>query len=369
MYLRYIFISILLLFITISGEYLLFVTFQSLGAFKYPYVKNIILILGVLLPTMFVGAMLYGGKHFSTINTWVYTTGGIWLVVFTYLLMGVTTILLLMLINNSFGFNLPIKLISFILITISTLVILYGIYNANNPRIVRMEVTSPALAPLWKDKKIVIISDVHLGIIRQGKFMKKVVDIMNSEKPDITFTLGDLIDGPSFPYKEGFAPISLLNPPLGNYYVEGNHETYSEEYPIFKENLPKNLNNVTEKKVIVNDTQIIGISYDERKTADEIATELSKVGYDKNIPSIILMHDPKDIPMLAKSGVSLVLSGHTHKGQFFPFSILVKMLDSKYFYGVTNTLNTVSVTSEGVGTAMTPVRIGTTPEIIVLTIK
>lgn len=369
MYLRYIFISILLLFITISGEYLLYVTFHTLGAFKYPYVKNIILILGVLLPTMFVGAMLYGGKHFSLINEWIYTVGGIWLVIFTYLLMGVATVLLLMLINNSFGFNLPIKLISFILITISTLVILYGIYNADYPRIVRMEINSPALAPLWKDKKIVIISDVHLGIIRQGKFMKKVVDIMNTEQPDITFNLGDLIDGPSFPYKEGFAPISLLNPPLGNFYVEGNHEGYSEEYPIFKANFPKNLNDLTDKKVIINDTQIIGISYDEQKTADEMNQELKQVGYDKNIPSIILMHDPKDIPMLANDGVSLVLSGHTHKGQFFPFSILVKMLDSKYFYGVTNTLNTVSITSAGVGTAMTPVRIGTTPEIIVLTIK
>lgn len=369
MYLRYIFISILLLFVTIFGEYLLFVTFQALGAFKYPYVKNIVLTLGVLLPTMFVGAMLYGGKHFSPINTWIYTMGGMWLVVFTYLLMGVMVMLSLILINNSFNLSLPIKLISFILIIISTLVILYGIYNANNPRIVRMEITSPTLASLWKDKKIAIVSDVHLGIIRRGNFMKKIIDIINAEKPDITFNLGDLIDGPAFPYKEGLAPISELNPPLGNFYVEGNHEGYSEEYPIFKENFPKNLNDVTEKKVIVNGTQIIGIYYDEQKTADEMAQELNNVGYDKTMPSIILMHDPKDIPMLANNGASLVLSGHTHKGQFFPFSILIKMLDNKYTYGVTQTLNTTSITSEGVGTAMVPVRIGTNPEIIILTIK
>lgn len=369
MYLRYIFISILLLFVTIFGEYLLFITFQTLGAFKYPYVKNIVLTLGVLLPTMFVGAMLYGGKHFSLINTWIYAMGGLWLAIFTYLLMGVITILLLVFINNSFNLNLPIKLISFIIITISTLIILYGVYNANHPRIVKMEVTSSALAPFWGNKKIIIISDVHLGITRRGKFMKKIIDTINTEKPDITFNLGDLIDGPKFPYKEGFASISELNPPLGNFYVEGNHEGYSEEYAVFKENFPKNLNDITEKKVVINNTQIIGIYYDEQKTPDEMAQELSKVGYDKTMPSIILMHDPKDIPMLANNGASLVLSGHTHKGQFFPFSILIKMLDNKYFYGVTQTLNTISITSEGVGTAMAPVRIGTKPEIIVLTIK
>lgn len=369
MYLRYIFISIVLLFITISGEYLLYITFHTLGAFKYQYVKNIILTLGILLPTMFIVGMLYGGKHFSLINTWIYTVSSIWLVVFTYLLIGVAIIFLLTLFNNSFGLNIPIRLISFILITISTLAIAYGIYNANNPRIVRIEITSPTLAQLWKGKKIVIISDVHLGIIRQDKFMKKIVEIMNSEKPDITFNLGDLIDGPSFPYQKSFAPISLLNPPLGNFYVEGNHESYSEEYSIFKANFPKNLNDLTNKKVIVNNTQIIGIPYVEGKTADEINQELNKVGYDKTVPSIILMHDPKNTPMLANDGVSLVLSGHTHRGQFFPFSFLVKMIYGKYLYGATQTLNTISITSSGVGTAMTPVRIGTTPEIIVLTIK
>ncbi len=244
-----------------------------------------------------------------------------------------------------------------------------GIINANNTRIVRIEVNSSVLSPLWKGKKIVFSSDTHLGLIRREKFMKKIIDIINNEKPDITFNLGDLIDGPSFPYTKGFAPISELKSPMGDYYVEGNHESYSQEYNVFKENFPKNLNDITGKKVMINNTQIIGIPYGAMKGANEINQELEQVKYDKNIPSIILMHDPKDTSKLADNGVSLVLSGHTHAGQFFPFTLLVKKIAGKYFHGLTYTKDTAEITSSGVGTAMVPIRVDTIPEIIVVTIK
>ncbi len=366
---RYTFIFIVFLIVITVGEYLIFISLNRLGLLRYTYIKNTMLTMGIVLPLMFVGSMAYGGKNFSLLNSWIYTAGGVWLGLLTYLVITTLLISILLLLNTYLGFSIPIKLITIILIFCSIATTVIGIINASNIRTVRIEVTSPSLSPLWKGKKIVLVSDTHLGLIRREKFMKKIVDIVNSEKPDITFNLGDLIDGPSFPYSKAFAPIDDLKSNLGNYYVEGNHESYSQEYNVFKENFPKNINDITGKKVIVNNTQIIGIPYGAMKGKDEINNELAKVKYDKSIPSIILMHDPKDTSQLADNGASLVLSGHTHGGQFFPFTLLVKMIAGKYFHGLTYTKDTAEITSYGVGTAMVPIRIGTVPEIVVVTIK
>jgi len=315
-----------------------------------------------------MGAMVYGTKHFSIINSYLYTIGGVWLGLLAYVL-AVSVILALFILINSYGnFNLPLKQIAVGLILLAIITVLYGINHAVNPKVVKFEVTSPVLSPLWKGKKIIIVSDIHLGIIYREKFMKKIVNIINKEKPDIIFNLGDIIDGPSFPYEKGFAPLYELKPSLGNYYVEGNHETYSAEYPVFKSYFPKNINDLTGKKLLVNGTQIIGIPYSMLRATGDIQKELDKVSYDKQVPSIILLHEPKDIKTLADNNVSLVLSGHTHSGQFFPVTMLVNWIYGKYNHGVTYTENTASLTTSGVGTAVTPMRIGTDSEIVVLKI-
>jgi predicted MPP superfamily phosphohydrolase len=199
--------------------------------------------------------------------------------------------------------------------------------------------------------------------------MKKIVGIMQSENPDIVFNIGDLIDGAAFPYRECFEPLSLLDPGLGSYYVEGNHELYSKDYKKFRLEFPKNLVDLTEKKIVMNGTQIIGLGYRVKESGDEIISRLKSLEYSSDMPSIILLHDPKNIEALSTLGVTLVLSGHTHSGQFFPFTVVVKKLYKKYTHGVAYTNDTISVTSCGVGTSVVPMRIGTTPEIIVLNIK
>ncbi|NVN96770.1 metallophosphoesterase [Candidatus Nomurabacteria bacterium] len=327
------------------------------------------MVLGIILPVIFMGAMLYGSKHFSSINSYLYMIGGIWFGLLAYILAISVLLAILILVNSHYGLALPLKQIAVSLIVFTVMLVAYGIYHANNPKVVEFEVNSSSLSPMWKDKKIVIISDIHLGEIYREKFLGKVVDIINKERPDIVFNLGDIIDGPSFPYEKGFAPFSLLNPSLGNYYVEGNHETYNQEYSVFKSFFPKNINDVTGKKLLVNGTQIIGIPYGMLRQPGEIQKELDKVAYDKQVPSIILLHEPKDIQTLVNNNVSLVLSGHTHGGQFFPLTLIVKWIYGKYNHGVNYEGNTISLTTYGVGTAVTPIRIGTDSEIVVLKIK
>ena len=353
--------------VVITGEYLIYLFFQSLGISESSPLRNIFLSLGFFLPTFFVGGMFYGAKHFSILNSWLYTIGAIWLGLLTYLVMATFCFFILTIFNQYF--NLPTNHLMFFLIAFAFSLTIYGVYNASTPKIVRYEISSPTLFPLWKNKKIVFISDVHLGMIRREKFMQKIINLINKEKPDITFNLGDLIDGSSFPYQKGFAPLSLLQSKLGNYYVEGNHEGYSQESNLFRKNFPPSLIDITNQKIIINQTQIIGLPFNRAKNQEQINQELIKVSYDKNLPSIILMHDPKNNPELISNSVSLVLSGHTHAGQFFPFTFLLSKIKNKYFYGLTYTNKTASLTSSGVGTSMVPLRIRTRSEIVIISIK
>jgi len=264
--------------------------------------------------------------------------------------------------------NLKIEIIYntlFIAVLLSTI---YGIINSRNIKVVRLTIKSEKLSKKWSNKKIIITSDTHIGNINRQKFMKKIVSIINSENPDITFNVGDLIDGAYFPYKKCFEPLSLLKPEMGNYYVEGNHEKYSKDYKTFKLNFPKTLNDLTDKKIILNETQILGLGFRVNESGKDIIERLKSLEYDPNTPSILLVHDPKNIEAISQLGVSLVLSGHTHNGQFFPFTLIIKRLYKKYSNGIAYTNNTASVTSCGVGTSVVPIRIGTTPEIIVLNI-
>ena len=106
MYLRYTFIFIVFLLVIITGEYLIYLSFHTLGLYKYLYVKNILLTLGILFPVMFVGSMFYGGEHFSILNSWIYTASAIWLGLLAYLVITALIISILVIINNFLGLNI-----------------------------------------------------------------------------------------------------------------------------------------------------------------------------------------------------------------------------------------------------------------------
>lgn len=369
MNLRFIIIFISLFFIVVITEYVAYASLHQAGIIKSTHLEIILMILGIIFPIIFMGSMFYSYKHYSLLNSWVNAISSVWLSIVLYFFISALIVFILIMLNYYFGIALSINIISYVLIIISLVLITYGIINASNPRIVTWSITSEKLSKDWSNKKIIIISDVHLGTMRKDSFLKKIISKIEKEKPDAIFILGDLIDGSVFPYEKWLSEFNILKPNLGILYVEGNHEKYSQEYEIFKSKIPSSINNLTNKKVIINNTQILGLDYKESKSTNEIKKELEFLGYDKNQPSIILMHDPKNIRDLSIQGATLVLSGHTHSGQFFPFTTLVNFIYKKYTHGISYTNNTISLTSAGVGTSILPIRIATTPEIIILNIN
>ncbi len=369
MNIRFLIFSAILLFIIFASEYIAYASLHHAEIIKSVRAETILMIFGILFPIIFIISVLYSYKNYSLFNSWVNEISSIWLGIMTYVLIASLIIFIIIIANNYFVLQMPIKIITSVLMLIIIYLIVNGIMTANNPRIVNLEINSIDLKKNWSDKKMAIISDVHLGSIKNKNFLKKIIGKIEKENVDVVFILGDLIDGSSFPYKDWLSEFSVLKPQFGILYVEGNHEKYSKEYDYFKSQIPSEIINITNKKNIINNTQIIGIDYKDDESPDDINNELKNLEYNKNQPSIILKHEPKNIKELSKNEVSLVLSGHTHGGQFFPFTIAVKKRYKEYAKGLNYTNNTASFTTIGVGSAIANIRIGANPEIIILKIK
>lgn len=246
--------------------------------------------------------------------------------------------------------------------------IFVGIWNGWDPKVVSHQFKIPVLAPLWKDKRIVLFSDSHLGMVRNKKFLKKIVSLVNAQSPDLVLIAGDLIDGPALKYEEVLAPLSEIKSTFGVFFTSGNHDQYNMHPEQYYGVLQKHVTILDDAKVTVNNTELIGIAYgNELPSATQ--ERLKKSLYDADKPAIAVLHDPKNAEALADAGIPLILSGHTHGGQFFPITWLVKGLYRNRTKGTYQVKETLGFTSVGVGTGGPLLRLGTQPEIAVITIE
>ncbi|MBP6912033.1 MAG: metallophosphoesterase [Candidatus Pacebacteria bacterium] len=328
---------------------------------------HILTIVGVVVPIILVITMSVGYRTYNKINTGLYTVSVVWLGLVLYAFMATIVVVILFLLQSFTFIHLPLTAVAQSVYIFSTMCVAYSIVHAHRPKIVSVTVKSEQLYNAWNNKTIVLISDTHIGPVRREKFLALVVKKINSLHPDIVFIAGDIIDGPVFSYEKVLAPLRDLKTTLGVYYTPGNHEGYNSEpekfYPIIQELTTA----IVDQRIIINNTQIVGLDFCE-ETATRICDRLEKTGFDTQLPSIALLHDPKHSSTLMKQGVSLVLSGHTHYGQFFPMNLMVRAFYKKFSYGLNYEHGNASITSCGVGTAMMPMRLGTTPEIVVVKI-
>jgi predicted MPP superfamily phosphohydrolase len=94
---------------------------------------------------------------------------------------------------------------------------------------------------------------------------------------------------------------------------------------------------------------------------------LGSLGLETDRASILLSHVPNRLPIVEQAGISLLLCGHTHGGQIFPFNWLTRRVFGKFTYGLQRFGALQVYTSSGAGTWGPPMRVGTHPEIVLLT--
>jgi hypothetical protein len=242
---------------------------------------------------------------------------------------------------------------------------IYGVFNASLTRITRTTVRLANLPAAWRGRTAALISDVHLGHVRNGNFLRRMVAKILREEPDAIFIAGDLYDGTAIDAGRAAEPLSRLAAPQGVYFVAGNHEQFGDDSNYLRAIAAAGVRVLSNEKIEADGLQIVGVPY--RNAAHgALASVLKSVSLDRDRASILLIHAPDHPEVAEAAGISLQLSGHTHLGQFIPWSWMARRMYRQFVYGLSQIGKMQVFTSSGAGTWGPPLRLGSNPEIVML---
>jgi len=265
-------------------------------------------------------------------------------------------------------------------IALSITGILGGISLWNGLRSVKVTPLTIALRRLPKSLdglRIVQITDLHIGPLIKGEWLRQVVNKVNTLKPDLIVITGDLVDGSVEDLHQHIAPIADLHASHGTYFITGNHEYYS--------GVAQWCAHIANLGIRVLRNERVSITAGSEDSSFDLAgvddwgsrhfpgegPNLHKAleGRDPNKALILLAHQPAAVHEASEHGVDLQLSGHTHGGQIWPFTYLVYLQQpyTKGLYRHSNTETQVYV-SPGTGFWGPPMRLGTSAEITHITL-
>ncbi len=243
---------------------------------------------------------------------------------------------------------------------------LYGIWNGMRVRVTRITVMLPGMPESWKGRKGVFFSDVHLGPLRGAGLARQIVRRVQEEDPSFVVVGGDLFDGTKCDAEEYIAPFAGLRAPDVIYFVSGNHEYIRESDRFFDVIRGAGFRILKNEKITIDGVGLAGVDWRDTHRSEDYADVLRSVTDGGGGPNILVRHVPSDLSLAARAGFALQLSGHTHRGQFWPLSLATKRFYGGFDYGLRRFGNMVVYTSSGVGTWMSPFRVGTRAEIVVL---
>ncbi len=354
-------------------------------------------IFGMLLPGSLLGkACRYAGSY--------------WMVMFLYLLLGFVLMDGLRLLGRlPFLASLAGGLPAFTLLLVGSLVVggslvtvAYGAYHARQVSLAEYRAEAVKAGPPG-ELRVALVSDLHLGSAVDNAWLARVVAKINEAEPDLVCIAGDIFDNNLDSLRDvaGItAAFRQIRAPYGVYACLGNHDVEEVSFRRRQNNAggdglaaesdgaaaalkPANpgirqlleaggVTLLQDEMILVQDTfyiagrkdaSPIGIADHSRLAVDQLTA-----ARDESLPLILLDHQPTDIPAAAAGGVDLLLSGHTHRGQVFPASLVTRRL-FLVDYGYMKLENTNIVVSSGAGVWGPPIRVGTNSEVAVIDLK
>jgi hypothetical protein len=243
-------------------------------------------------------------------------------------------------------------------LVISASLIIYSYHHGYNIRIHAISFESDKVL---KEYRFIQLSDIHIGS-NSKEDLSRIMDKMNNLRYDFVVITGDLVDE-DYAEFEDLAPLGNIQTPV--YYITGNHEYYLR-HKRFSDFIEKtDIHDINDQKVVFEEIDIYGI--DEKSSVQKV---LSNLNVNLNRYSISLMHEPdtKEMKQAESAGIDLMLSGHTHNGQIFPFTLMVKAR-YKFIQGIYQLGNMFIHVNQGTSTWGPKMRLGTHNEITLITLK
>ena len=355
----------------ILSHVFLYMSWISFFNIKLLKSKTILGIIIAFLSLSFIGSSVLSHFYNNLFLNFYYLASAAWTGLFIYLFLASLSLWIIKIIFKKIPLSV---LLGIYMLAIGYTV--FGFFNASNPKLHFIQVPIKNLPSQWQGKKIVQLSDLHLGKIWGHDFLKKIKDKVNSVNPDLIVITGDLFDGmPNYldEYLNEFKSFKSKN---GIYFVSGNHEMYAglnKIIPIIKKT---NIHVLDNEVVNINGLRLVGVGFLHK----DFKLEYS------DLPTILLSHTPTNIGTQSKTraqayfepdtdfteainaGVSLQLSGHTHKGQIVPLNFLTHYLFHGFDYGLHKIDNFYIYTSSGTSNWGPMIRTGSDAEIVVITL-
>jgi len=359
-------VALIIFAILFAGHWLLYKTVVRFLNLSNQRLLLILKIAVVLLSLSFVLASFAVFRYDNLAVRVFYTAAAAWVGIFFLLFLGSLALWLIFGAAKIFFLALNYRLVAEIIFGFALAISVYSIINANNIRVISLEVSLPNLPSQWRGKTAVWASDLHLGAVQNDGFAKRVAALIQSKSPDIVFLGGDIYDGVAADPNRLAEPFAQIQAPLGKYFITGNHEEFSDNTKYLDAMRTAGVNVLYNELTEVDGLQILGVAFRDTVSEENFKTILGKMNLDRSRPSILLEHSPVHIATAQAAGISLQLSGHAHRGQFFPFGFITSLVYHGYDYGLKKTGNLTVFTSAGAGTWGPPLRLGASPDIVIL---
>ena len=270
---------------------------------------------------------------------------------------------------------------------LSVAISLLGALNARIPTVVNKSVVSPLRGPEGAPVlRIALLSDIHFGRLIGNGHLERLVRLVNDRNPDLVLLAGDIIDDTEWMDDEKGAAqtrelLASMKPRLGVWAIPGNHEYYAgiEDCVRFLEDAGVHVlrdewtvlgpeGTSGDYLLVGRDDRTVTRFGLERKTLAGIVDEARTTNPEAvNLPILLMDHQPFHLEEASDAGVALQLSGHTHRGQLFPFNFVVSAIYESP-YGLYRRDNTWYYTSSGAGTWGPPVRTTGRPEVVMISL-
>lgn len=376
-----IFFAVFFTIYTALNYYVFIRGWQALTAL--PALKPIYLILFVIIAYGYVFAkVFYKFLPPFLYDVWL-SIGAFWFAFLVYFLLLILSIDLVRTIDSLFHF-LPRfiyndleqtkKITALIVVVIASIIVLLGNLNKRDITIKTLHLSLPKDDGRLNELNIAFAADLHLSTIDGEKLLAKIVEKINSVKPDIILFAGDVVDDKAEVLKSRGIGQSFkyLKAKYGIYAINGNHEfingvgpsvKFLEEYGM---KVLRDGSELIDRGFYVIGREDVAMNQFTGKKRKTLANIIQTV--EENYPLILLDHTPVKLEQAEENGIDLQLSGHTHHGQIWPGNIITNLI-YEISSGYLKKGDTQYYVTSGAGTWGPPVRTGSKSEILNIKIK
>ncbi len=257
-------------------------------------------------------------------------------------------------------------------------VVISGAVHAGRPKVVRYEVdlrkengdvsNRPGSG---KPYRIVQLSDLHIGAVVGERLIRRICRETEALHPDLIVFTGDqfnhgYVDECRDEHRVA-AILNTLSAGDGKWAVLGNHDPEPEDPALAEFYREAGIAPLDNSCIVLDGFNLIGRTGVVSDGGKRVPLQQLMTLANPAKPTVVLDHDPMGIPQAEDCNAELILAGHSHQGQFFPYNFFVgRAFPEGYFHGLAKTKNTISIVSAGAGVFQVPLRVGTDSEIVVV---